>query len=202
MNPKGRILKTLWKHKLLLIIVVTICCQSVFFQKSAWGLAGTQPVLTGGFSTARSAPAQANEGELIKAVNLGNHELVRELLEQGIDVNGHQGDGATALHWATHRDDSETAELLIHANASVNVSDDHGVTPLSLACLNGSTRLVEMLLQAGANPNTARTSGETPLMTASRVGNLDVVKTLLLQGTDVTAREASRGQTALMLGGI
>ena len=192
MNPKGRTLKTFWKHELLLIIVVTLCYQSVFFQRSAWGL-------TEGFSTTRSAPALANEQELIKAVKLGNHKLVREILEQGIDVNGHQGDGATALHWATHRDDSETAELLIHAKASVNVSDDHGVTPLSLACLNGSTRLVEILLQAGANPNTARTSGETPLMTASRVGNLDVVKTLLLRGADVTAREASRGQTALML---
>src|SRR5262245_62827342 len=45
---------------------------------------------------------------LIEAVKNRDTAQVRALLEQRpstIDVNATQGDGATALHWAAHRDD-------------------------------------------------------------------------------------------------
>jgi ankyrin repeat protein len=67
-----------------------------------------------------------------------------------------------------------------------------------MACTNGSAAMIERLLKAGANPKVALPTGETPLMTAARTGKLDAVKALLARGVDVNAREASRGQTALM----
>ena len=191
--------KARWGRNLLLLLAVTSFPLSASVHSSAFGFTELRRDLAGALGVGGSALAQAREPELITAVKAGDREVVRALLEQGVDVNAPQGDGATALHWAAHRDDRETAELLIRADADVNAADDHGVTPLSLACLNGSAAMVETLLQAGANPNAARTSGETPLMTASRVGNVDVVRSLLARGADVTAREASRGQTALML---
>ena len=136
---------------------------------------------------------------LIEAIRARDHEGARALLEQGAPVDAPQGDGATALHWAAHQDDTLAARLLLGAGADVRVADDHGVTPLSLACLNGSAAMVTLLLEAGADPNAGRTSGVTPLMTAARVGNVEVVRALLASGADVAATERSSGQTALML---
>ena len=137
----------------------------------------------------------------LRLVDAAEHREAREvraLLAAGVDVNTPQADGATALHWAAHWDDGDTAELLIHAGADVNAANDHGITPLSLACLNGSAAMVEQLLAAGADPNAARATGETPLMTAAHTGSADVLQALLSRGADVNAAEPRQGQTALM----
>lgn len=135
---------------------------------------------------------------LVDAVKAQDHETVRALLKQGVDVNAPQADGATALHWAAHWDDRETAELLIRAGAQVNAGDDQGVTPLFLACTNASAQMAELLLNAGADTKAARLTGVTPLMMASRTGNSEVVTLLLAHGADVNATEATHGQSALM----
>jgi ankyrin repeat protein len=108
-----------------------------------------------------------------------------------------QGDGATALHWASYRDDLEAAARLIRNGANVNAANDLGATPLWAACQNGSAAMTRLLLDAGANPKTALLSGETPLMTAARSGQAEVVRLLLAKDAAVNAR-ATRSQTALM----
>ena len=135
---------------------------------------------------------------LIDAVKAADPARVERLLALGAAVDEPQGDGATALHWAAHRDLPDVAELLVRAGADVDAADDHGLTPLALACLNASIEMVDLLLEAGADPNVERTSGVTPLMTAARVGHVGVVRRLLRAGADPTAAEATRGQTALM----
>ena len=135
---------------------------------------------------------------LVEAARNQNKNLVRALLQQRVDVNTTEADGATALHWAVHWDDLETADRLIRAGANSNAANDFGVTPLSLACANANTAMVRRLLQAGANPNAAASTGESALMTAARTGNVDVVKALLAKGADANAREKARNQTALM----
>lgn len=134
---------------------------------------------------------------LVDAAKNRDHEAVRSLLKQHVDVNTPQPDGATPLAWAAHWDDMETADLLIRAGANVNAANSYGVTPLSLACTNESTAMVEKLLNAGANPNGAPT-GTPVLMTAARTGNVGTVKLLLAKGADVNAKESARSQTALM----
>ncbi len=125
-------------------------------------------------------------------------EAVRTLLDEGVDVNTPQGDGATALSWASYWDDVEMADLLIRAGAEANIANQLGVTPLALACGNRSAEMVETLLKAGADPNVAERNGQTLLMVCARTGNVAAVRSLLEQGADANAREAERGQTALM----
>jgi len=134
---------------------------------------------------------------LIDAVKNVDREAVRSLLKQGANVNATQADGATALHWASYRDDLESADLLIRNGANVNARNDLGATPLWAACQNGSESMVGRLLTAGANPNAALLLGETPVMVAARSGSPAVVELLAAQGANVNAR-AARGQTALM----
>ena len=155
-------------------------------------------VLVATVIAAGTVATSARDQVLIEAAKGKDLSLLRALLEEHADPNVRQGDGATALHWATHWDDLNAARLLVQAGASVNAVNDNGVTALALASTNGSAPMVALLLGAGADPNLARRSGETPLMLAARTGKSDVVDTLLAQGADLHATERSKGQTALM----
>ena len=145
-----------------------------------------------------SLAAERADMRLLEAAVRADVAAVRTLVQQGADVNVRYGDGATALHWAVHRDNGELADLLIRAGAAVNAANDLGVTPLWLAAQNGSAVMAERLLKAGANPNVRLPWGQTPLMEASRSGNVRVVQFLLDAGADVNATEKQYGQTALM----
>ena len=134
---------------------------------------------------------------LVDAAKNADKDALRALLQRKADVNAAEADGTTALHWASYRDDVESADLLIRAGARVNAATDLGVTPLWNASLNGSEAMVRRLLAAGANPNAALLLGETPVMVASRSGSPASVDQLISMGANVNARGA-RGQTALM----
>ena len=144
-----------------------------------------------------SLAAPTGDLRLVEAVKNKDQERVGLLLQQQVAVNSPEPDGATALAWAAHWDDLETAERLIGAGADPNLANDYGVTPLSLACSNASAAMVEKLLKAGAKANVAQWSGETPLMTCGRRGAVEAVKSLLAHGANVNA-QTRRGQTALM----
>ncbi|PYS48046.1 MAG: hypothetical protein DMG13_26420 [Acidobacteria bacterium] len=145
------------------------------------------------FEAAGAAPVR-----LIDAVKAADRGAIRTLLQQRVDVNAAEPDGATALHWAARTNDLQTAEMLIRAGANVKAANRYGITPLYLACTNGNAAMIEMLLKAGADPNTALTEGETALMTAARTGNAGAVNALLAHGADINRKETWRGQTALM----
>ncbi|MCY4028407.1 MAG: ankyrin repeat domain-containing protein [Acidobacteria bacterium] len=150
---------------------------------------------------ATHAAAAPPEAGLADAARRADWAAVRTLLQKGADVDGREGDGATALVWASYHDNRAIADLLIGAGADVDAANDLGVTPLWAACENGSPAMAEALLAAGADPNRALPFGETPLMTASRAGNADIVGRLLDAGAEVDAATAAGAygeQTALM----
>jgi uncharacterized protein len=160
------------------------------------GLCGLSCVLL--LSTAIPGAAADRDLRLIEAVKKADRVAVRALVKQGVNVNAGEADGRTALHWAAYRSDQETVNVLIEAGASLNAVTDLGITPLWVACTNGSTGIIAKLLAAGADPNIVPETDGTPLMIASRTGNAEAVKLLLAHRADVNAKEASRGQTALM----
>ena len=148
-----------------------------------------------------AASVWAVDGDLrlIEAVKNQDQATVRALLKQRVGVNAHEGDGATALHWAVTRDNAEVVDQLLRAGADVNAANDYGVTAVSLACTNRNAPMVKTLLASGAHPNVATTMGETVLMTCAGTGTADAVAALLDHGANnVNAKEASYGQTALM----
>jgi len=141
--------------------------------------------------------AAGERPSVIDAAKHGDRDALRALVQKKADVNAPEGDGTTALHWASYRDDLESADLLLRAGAKVDAANDLGATPLWTASQNGSAAMVAKLLAAGANPNAALLAGETPVMVAARTGNPDVVERLLAKGANPNARGA-RGQTPLM----
>jgi len=125
---------------------------------------------------------------------------VRAMLQGGEDVNGAQGDGMTALHWAAENKDAELADLLIYAGANMAAVTRIGdYTPLHMASRIGAADVVESLLQGGSYPHALTSSGDTtPLHLAAVAGNSAVIGLLLEYGADINVRESKRGQTPLM----
>ena len=156
-----------------------------------------QSVTIAAMATVLTGADIAGRPPLVEAARAGDHDALRALLQKKVDANAAEGDGSTALHWASYRDDLESADLLLRAGAKVNAANDLGATPLWAASQNGSVAMVAKLLNAGANPNAALLAGETPVMVAARSGYANVVEQLLAKGGDPNARGA-RGQTALM----
>ncbi|MYD88711.1 MAG: hypothetical protein F4Y14_22700, partial [Acidobacteria bacterium] len=151
-----------------------------------------------GITAATAEAAARRDAPLLAAVKAADFDTVRSLVGRGVDVNQTAPDGATALHWAVHRNDAGLVDLLLEAGADVSVKNRYGVQPISLAAENGNADILEALLEAGADPNAALPEGETVLMTAARTGNAAAIRVLLVRGADPNLRDSFRGQTALM----
>ena len=150
------------------------------------------------FGAAGAEAAARRDAPLLAAVKAADVDTVRSLVDQGVDVNQTAPDGATALHWAAHRNDAGLVDLLLAAGAGVSAKNRYGVQPISLAAENGNAEVLEALLEAGADANAALPEGETVLMTAARTGNAAAIRVLLVRGADPNLRDSFRGQTALM----
>lgn len=116
-----------------------------------------------------SSMAAGADLRLVEAVKARNAAAARALVAAHVDVNTPQPDGATALHWAAHWDDADTAALLIRAGANVNAADDYGVTPLALAAENGGRAVVAALVDRGARINVKNRRLWTPLVIAEGI---------------------------------
>ena len=148
---------------------------------------------------AAGAMLMAADSRLSEAAMEGNTARVRSLLKEKVDVDGAQGDGTTALHWAAFRDDLDLVKLLLASGANPKAATREGaITPLFMACTNGNAAIVSAMLAGGADPNTVNANGTTALMTAAASGSVDAVKVLLDRGAGVKAKERAHGQTALM----
>ena len=64
--------------------------------------------------------------ELIAAARRADHEAVRTLLVDGVDVTTRYGDGTTALHWAAHRDAPALVSFLLDAGADAIIDLGRG----------------------------------------------------------------------------
>ena len=142
----------------------------------------------------------ASDSAVADAAMQGDLEAVRTLLRQGADVNTAQGDGMTALHWASEGGLVEMAEMLIYAGADLEAVTRIGnLTPLQMASRAGMASSVVTLLKAGANPHAVTTlGGATALHFAAASGSAVAVSLLLDSGADVNALDSARGQSPLM----
>lgn len=131
----------------------------------------------------------------------GEIELVREMLEAGVDINAYNHGSdvdngtlrrMTALQMAAMDWRVDVMELLLQAGADVNApaKHAHGRTALQASCDDQATssdkqqlklKTVQLLLDHGADVNAApaRTAGITALQAAAKWGDLAVAKLLL-----------------------
>lgn len=132
---------------------------------------------------------------LFIAVEDGNIEIARALLDFGADVNFTTDRGRTPLMQIDDDATPELVRLLLSYKARVNVPDEDGNTPLILAAGEVEDEVLKLLIEAGADVNAANKSGRTALMRAAWDEDLEHVRILLAAGADVNAKN-EEGETA------
>ena len=104
---------------------------------------------------------------LMYAVDIGNEDFVKYLLEHDCDVNIQTiGDRFSALLLACLKDYGDIAEMLIDFGANVNVVNKEGDCPLIFAVNNNNMKLVRKLIFSGANIYQKNNHGLTPVSVA------------------------------------
>jgi ankyrin repeat protein len=138
---------------------------------------------------------------LLIAVERGNHEIVKALLEAHVDLNArsHQGDSALILaaQSASVRR-YEIVDLLLRAGVDVNARNNKSETALMVAETDRGADVVIRLLESGADVNLRDNGGCTALMRMAEHAKPGIVWALLERGADVNVTDI-KGQTPLIL---
>jgi ankyrin repeat protein len=145
--------------------------------------------------------AQNEDGEtlLMRAVNLGEPELVKALLDHGADVNRNDVLGSTAVILAYEKDQTAIQELL---KRKANRRQPRLVLNafLRAAIAKKDQAKVKELLKAGADANHEYAIGydhpnikRTVLILAAQMGDPAIVQMLLAAGANVEAKGLLRG---------
>ncbi len=130
-----------------------------------------------------SLPGEDGCSALVLASAQGSGNVVKALLDAGVDANSDQR-GITALVAAARNGHLEAVKLLLKYGAEPNLQNDLRVTALSQAAARGHLAVVQALLLSGADPNTADIAGISTLHHAVAVGDLQIVTALLQSGAD------------------
>jgi ankyrin repeat protein len=98
------------------------------------------------------------------AVLDGHEEVVKELLDHGVDISTTDFKGRTALHLAAQGYSLGVLTLLLERGADMAARDGEGMTPLHFAYQKGVTRMIHCLIEKGANKEAKAIYGVTPEM--------------------------------------
>ncbi|VDI47760.1 blast:Ankyrin-1 [Mytilus galloprovincialis] len=126
----------------------------------------------------------------------GHIEVVKLLIDVGINPNDTTDSGSTPLHKACQKGHYETVKFLLDLNGQefnsrvdTTIKDKGGRSALHLACQNGHKEVIKLLIDVGMNINDTTNSGSTPLHHASFGGQYETVKFLLdLNGQEFNSR--------------
>lgn len=138
-------------------------------------------------------------------------QMLRVLLDAGIDLELRDGHGQTALFRAAEGARLSTrVRALLEAGADANAADLNGRRPIDVA-MNAVTQFnpnyqmlketVEALLNAGADPNIspdARGLPQAPLHLAARLRYADLARQLVERGARVDELDRATGQTPFL----
>jgi ankyrin repeat protein len=131
-------------------------------------------------------------------------EIIKILLEKGIDSGQPNNIGQTALHLACLVGSPEAAEMIIDKAEKrlLNAQDKHGRTPLHVAAedyFGHNFKTVELLCNLEVNAVCKDYNGDTPLILAAQQGAVEIVKKLLKDESVVANinHQNRKGETAL-----
>lgn len=126
---------------------------------------------------------------LMGAALNGRDEMVKFLLDEGVDLNKREWFGHTALMLAVKSGSVGAVRQLLDAGADVHTGNVYGHTALMFAAMRGRTDMAELLLDAGADVNAVDKAGWPALGHAAQRGHVDAVKFLLSRGAKPLAQQ-------------
>ena len=116
---------------------------------------------------------------LIAAMN-GDAATVRAVVDLGGNLNLPDGEGLTAIMWATLAHRVDIVEMLLDHGADPNLVDRYGMTALLYAASvdYGDTAALDLLLAHGARRDARTKDGLTPLDRAHKFGHTALARKL------------------------
>ncbi|MBN1552604.1 ankyrin repeat domain-containing protein [bacterium] len=123
-------------------------------------------------------------------------EMLKYLLQQGLDPAQKDTAGNTVLHYAA-RYGLEQTRIILESGVDVNAVNHRGETPLFNAFLH--PEIVDCLIEAGADVNVKSAEGTTPLLKAIQSMQQDSrhVWSLIRAGADIRSKVDMNGLNAL-----
>jgi ankyrin repeat protein len=116
--------------------------------------------------------------QLINSIWIGDIASVRKLLDEGVDVNWKNGNGWTALMYASIQGHVEGFKLLLDRGAQIDIKNNDGSSALIIASYNGRFECVRLLLERGADMSIRNKDGETAKDRAVDLGHVEIVQLL------------------------
>ena len=86
-----------------------------------------------------------------KAAIAGDTEALGRLLAEGLDIDGRDGYGQTAMMLAARHGRDDAVRLLLDKGADMNVTAKYGLSALMLAVVNRREGTARLLVDAGAD---------------------------------------------------
>ena len=142
---------------------------------------------TGGEQSQHDANASCENGSvpslLINAALAGDYDAVKFLLGQGLQVNGRDARGYTALHAAAYTGRLDIVQLLVENGADINdQNNDTRLSVLHAAAQTNNLAEAAYLLANGARLDVADDGGFTPIMRATLKSYPEMVRLLRSYG--------------------
>ena len=181
----------------------------IFFAAKSRNIAKVEELLNGGFninetdSTGNSLLRMAFKGtDMCKGVNF---ELIKMLIERGIDVNLKDVHSCDALYDATlhctYKNGEKALELVVNSGANLNARYEDDKTLIMELCTRGSIFTMKYLIENGADVNLQDRYGNTALHKALEngwYGNVysNMAQILIKNGANVHIKN-KEGRTAI-----
>ncbi len=129
---------------------------------------------------------------LYTAAQRGHADVVKVLLEKGVDLGSKEYESNNPLYAAVSQGNVETVELLMARGATLPHRGDAADSLLVTAVRCGHQKVVQALLAKGADPNQG---SNPPLTIAASKGDRGMLEILVAHGADV--RGGNNGWTPL-----
>lgn len=127
------------------------------------------------------------ENKLINAINSGNLNLVKKLIEENndLDINSQRNNGWTFLHYSVAQGERKIANFLLENGANPDIKNHINNYPLNYAINYENIEIVKLLLEYHADINIVDFHGFSPIFKAIEKDNLDLFKLLVNMGANI-----------------
>ncbi|RWS19937.1 ankyrin repeat protein-like protein [Leptotrombidium deliense] len=117
----------------------------------------------------------AKNASFLYLSSIGEIQVVRKLIAQGIDVNMRDCDGNTALHMAAKENRVEVLNLLLENGAFVNALNENGDSALHVSIQSKAIESIQLLLHNQIDVNCFNNEKCSALMCAMAIGSRETL---------------------------
>lgn len=128
--------------------------------------------------------------KFLHAAETGQLDVLKNCLDQNIDINVTNRQGRTAVTIASLNKHYECVSFLIASGADINKQDETCFNPFLLSCLNNDLTLLRIVLKAKPDLNVLSRFGGVGITPASEKGHVDIVRELLTK-TDINVNHTN-----------